>query len=668
MDRIEAKRLLSYTTNQLWDILMGDFILVFDNGEELVTNDRDTLYSSYFWRFHREFPNTPFLPSHHVTHLLNGKVLTSKTHRQLLERIFWSTVHAYGLTKRHQRDPLVKMIYEVVNELYVEFTARTEAYMTSIDIMDFINIVDHPVMQQEFKEIVPTHAAVEKMYAAAMNLMEKSEDMEDNAVARAVRAKMVNANQVLQCVAVRGFTNEVDGYAMPTPVLSNFTLGMTTVYNIIAESRSASKSLYYAESPLQDAEYFARRLQLMTMPVERIHEVDCGSTEYIPWMVKPPVKNGEHVIYPGDLEFIVGKYYLDEESQTLKVIQKSDTHLYGKMIQMRSVLTCHHPDPHGVCEVCFGQMTLNTTEEGNLGHNCAGTMTQQTSQSVLSTKHLIVSAAAVNIMLGDSQRKYFNVGKAGNTYVFKSELKNKFPQLIISKEEAYGLTDIEIVHNIEDIAPARVCAIEYIGVNLTSSKPEPLMPICISQNGVSAVFTLEFMKYIKTHRWETNEDGNFIFDLADWDFDKPIFRIPEMEYSFSEHSHQIADIIESKMKEISDRQNPDSPVLTLTELFELVNSKLNVNIALLEVIIYAAMVKNAAEGDYGLARNSPTRTLGVSKQTLVNRSLSAAYAYEKQTVTLSDPASFFNKNRPDSIFDVFVAPRETVMFYKDKVF
>jgi hypothetical protein len=103
-------------------------------------------------------------------------------------------------------------------------------------------------------------------------------------------------------------------------------------------------------------------------------------------------------------------------------------------------------------------------------------------------------------------------------------------------------------------------------------------------------------------------------------------------------------------------------------LFELVNSKLNVNIALLEVIIYAAMVKNAAEGDYGLARNSPNRTLGVSKQTLVNRSLSAAYAYEKQTMTLSDPASFFNKNRPDSIFDVFVAPRETVMFYKDKVF
>ena len=58
---IHARKLLGFTTSQLWDVLTGEFQLQFDDGEVIQTNDKETLYSSYVWDFHRLYPNTPLL-------------------------------------------------------------------------------------------------------------------------------------------------------------------------------------------------------------------------------------------------------------------------------------------------------------------------------------------------------------------------------------------------------------------------------------------------------------------------------------------------------------------------------------------------------------------------------------------------------------------------------
>ena len=661
--RISARTLLGYNTEDLWETLYQPFILVFDDGQELLTDHKETLLSSYFWNIHRVYPLTPILQRHHVSHVLKGKALTSKTHIELLGIIFQDVVHTYNLPTPASRDHLTRMVYEVTNDIYVNLIKHAEAYVVSIDALDFINIIDNPTVKPILDSLTYDRSSIDHAYTVLLDVLNNASDLTNNALARATRAKMVNANQVLQCVGPRGFLTNVDGMQIPIPVLRSYTTGMKSLYNTMVESQSAAKSLYFSESPLQDAEYFARRLQLLCMSVERLHYTDCGSTEYLLWRVKPPVESNDRVVYPGDLKFMVGKYYYDDQSGKLKTITMADRHLYGTTIKMRSVAYCKHEDHHGVCSVCFGQMADNISPNANLGHVCAATMTQQTSQSVLSTKHLDASSSSEPIALTEVSRRYFTVGRGGSTYLFSKELKDKKISMVVSQAEAFGLTDIMIVPNVEDINPSRISEIDFVGFELQlddSTTEGNVTPVCVSQNGRYAMLTHEFLKYLKLNKWNLDNRGNFVFDLQYWDYTKPVLRLPEMEYSFSLHSHQIAVIIESRMKEISDRMKPDSPASTLVELFDLVNSKLNVNIALLEVILYAIMIRDGENGDFGLARNSTTRSLGVADLTIKNRSLSAAMAYEDQATVLVDPKSFYEMGRPDSLFDCFIAPREVV--------
>lgn len=97
---------------------------------------------------------------------------------------------------------------------------------------------------------------------------------------------------------------------------------------------------------------------------------------------------------------------------------------------------------------------------------------------------------------------------------------------------------------------------------------------------------------------------------------------------------------------------------------DLVNSKLNVNVACLAVIIYASMIADGSNDQYGLARNSPTASLGVADKTIWCRSLSPQLAYKKQHEVVIDPRSFYLLDRPDSVFDAFIDPKSVVERYK----
>lgn len=122
----------------------------------------------------------------------------------------------------------------------------------------------------------------------------------------------------------------------------------------------------------------------------------------------------------------------------------------------------------------------------------------------------------------------------------------------------------------------------------------------------------------------------------------------------------IASIIESRVKELTERDKSSTPSVTLAELFDLVNSKLNVNLAVLEVILYAAMIVSAEKEDYRLPKPWTDKGLGITSLTIPKRSESAAMAYEYHRQVIVSPASFFNDFRESHPMDVFMAPYEVV--------
>jgi hypothetical protein len=179
----------------------------------------------------------------------------------------------YNIILPEDKEPVLALIMEVTTNLYNELSIATQQNITSVDILDFVQVVKHPKIEKLLDEIKPTDVSISKTYSEMRKIL-KDPSFENNSLIKAYRAKLVNESQLFQCVGVRGFVSEVDGAIMSTPVLTNYTRGMRTVHDAIAESRSAAKAYYFSEGPLQRSEYFARRLQLLAMVVEDISYTD----------------------------------------------------------------------------------------------------------------------------------------------------------------------------------------------------------------------------------------------------------------------------------------------------------------------------------------------------------------------------------------------------------
>jgi hypothetical protein len=162
--------------------------------------------------------------------------------------------------------------------------------------------------------------------------------------------------------------------------------------------------LYYYQALLPDlVEYFKINkakssfavssatlgMALGLITLKNLYRGDCGSTHYYKWKVRPGTE-GTSTESPRkpDLDLIQGKFYLDEETNTLKAIKKTDTHLIGKTIKLRSPISgCNHTNHYGICEVCYGQLSDNIPPNTNLGQANGTMVCEKSSQGVMSVKH-----------------------------------------------------------------------------------------------------------------------------------------------------------------------------------------------------------------------------------------------------------------------------------------
>jgi hypothetical protein len=658
MQKINARSLLSKTTTELWEILTGQFILVMDDGE-LLTDHRQTLYSSYAWDFHRKYPLTPLLLRHHVTTLLEGKRMGSDTHLELLGEVMWGVYDAYNALPGQEidRDPLAEMVYRITNVMYNDLSYRCEAYVVSLDMTDFTEAMNHPRVRHANDTAQPNQRSIDETYGEIKDVLTNGIDLPTNRLSLAARSKLGNVNQILQCISVRGYLTDIDSNVFRNPVMRGFAMGLRSLHDSVVESRSASKSLIFSKSPLQQAEYFSRRLQLMSQTVCRLHRVDCGTTEYLHWTMRGPVRKGSQLIHGGDLKQHKGKYYMDDDG-ALKVIRGDDRHLIGRTLKLRSVLHCAHSDAYGLCATCFGELSESVPDDTNIGHMCCTSMTQKSSQNVLSVKHLDGSSVVEGITLGADDRKYLRIGVDENSYLLSETIKGMDVKLVIPESRTANITDIVEAQNIDDLNITRISELEEIGlvVNDGQKEQKPSLYVHIGRRLASMTFPL--LKYIREHGWQVDANGNYVIDMKHWDWNKPILLLPLKHINMSDHSRDIAELLESSVDELQLRDKGISPDAVLVQLYDLVNDKLSVNLAVLEVILYATMIVSAEKMDYGLPKPWTERGLGVMSMTMARRSASAAMAYEGHREYITSPLSYIFPNVPDHPMDGILMPAE----------
>lgn len=659
LPRITARKLLGVSLDNIWDSLFGDFVLIFDDGQELVTNHKETIFSRYAWEFHNRYQGTPLLARHHVSTILEGGRVTMSTHLDLLNNVLWDTVDHitpnYSPTQMsYMRYELGELSYEITNRIYNDLTVRTEEYVGTLNLLDFHSIFRHPELEAAYESRFPDDEWVSDIYATIERIL-RHKSMHDNPLSKVYRSSLVSSRQLLQCLGPRGYVTDIDQVRFAFPVTRGYYQGIRSYYQYSVETSSTARSLYSAKGPLQDTEYFSRKLQLMCMSVENLHYGDCGTTKYMHWHVKGKSESG-----PSDLNVLEGKYYVADDG-TLKAVTLKDRHLEGKTIKLRAVKYCRIPDPVGVCSTCFGMMSEQIPPNSNLGHICCTHIAEKSAQGVLSTKHLDVSARIDAVMVDQMWQRFVRVGTDGNSYLFADNIKMAMKQgrvrLRLNNEGALTLRDIYITDNIGTIPESRFTEFQSIILEVDTEQFE----IPVNHEKRMAYLTWDFLEYIKQLPQPFEEDellGQYIIDLSGWKNTKPFMSLPMKHFSMSDHSKDIAQVLESSVKEVAERDRLIDPSTTLIELAALVNKKIKVNLAPLEITLYGAMIRSASGFDYALPKPHTEAGLGVMKYTILYRSLAAYMAFEHHAVAVYSPESYVLTNRPESLMDAILMTRE----------
>lgn len=662
MKNIQARTLLKYSTEELTDILTGFFSVTFEDDVTIETNYREILYSSYLWDIHRAYPNIPILSTDHVQNATTNGVLTSGTYRKLLNLSYWRVRDTYNLKYEEDVDKLNKLVYDTVGNMYNCLINLVADHVTSIDLVDFMEVQLHPKLWDAMDKVTEQRDTIEHAHKVVIDVVSEETSLVNNALAKAARCGAVNKNQLEQCLGPRGFVTEVDSKILPVPVTRSFTQGMYDIYNLAAESRSAAKALYFSKVPLQDSETFAKQLQLITMVVENLHKgEDCGSKNLFTWSLVKPAKYDDtgRMIRKSDLHHLQGKNYLNTETGELETVTLDMTHLIGTSIQFRTIQFCEHPDKHGVCEVCFGGLSDSIVESANLGNEITKPITTQSTQSVLSVKHLDSSSKTEKVELPSDIAHFFRARNSIELLVGKSFTKTT--KLAISPDYILGINDIKTVNNAAQLVPSRVSLIRDITI-IDSISPS-LPPITINASLDSSkripILTKECLTYMKKYGWEIDSNGAVILSFEHWNRKDPLFLYPEVEYSYGAHSNEISRIINGGEKATS-KTNSD-PSSTLALLHDLINSKLDINIIAIETVVYA-LSSPTEEDNFDLVRHYPIdeRCIKPLLSTLFGRSLSAGMGYQRQAELVQKPVSFIRGMRPDHPHDTFIDPENVI--------
>lgn len=658
---VDAYKVLQLRAEDVYDNLVGEFELKCSDGK-IKTNARHVYISAFTWEIIRRFPKIPLEKKHVLTHYLSlDGVFQANTHMKIVAELVEDFYHYYPNYTHVEKHTLLKTMYQLTNRLYNDMVLKGAKWYGTMDLLDIMEILHDPEIIEIKEKGDYSERGVKDIQLKIINLIKGGERFRKNNISTLLAGGLIKVGQLAQSVGPWGYPQDIDSTVFARPIKRGYAEGIRDFYESLTESRTAAMALHYAETPLKQTEYFSRKTQLVGGQLERVHKGDCGSKDYHYRVIKNE----------DELTNMEGIYYWNEEMKTLDSIDpKKDKHLIGKMIGMRSVWGCYHPDPNGICATCFGKIARNIIDNTNIGMQSSVEMNSPLSQIVLSTKHEVGSGQAEGITLKGSAEIYFRVTENGMGYALKEELKDKVVRIIVPSNGMNNFSDALTTDNVNNLVTDRVTEFKEITVVSYNpkTKTETSEKVQLEYQGRKASMTRHMLMYMRDQsHWFWNSRQNYEIDLSEWDFNRTLFTIPPKQFSTVAYAKTIANLLESRVNESKKRGNETEAGEYFEELLETVFIKMKFHFSVLQVVAYTSMITNLEKGDGALPKPWSDSGIGVLKQTMQSRSLSAALAFQNHDEFLTKPQSFLNTNRPDHLFDWFILPQEVKKYRKVEI-
>lgn len=679
--RYSARDLAIMPKDDLWNLPDDEEMEVeFDEGKVMVADMRATVFSTYMWPLYEEYPKTPLTQRHH----LGTARINPMTHLVLMNRVLWDGYDAYKGDV--DMEDITRRLYEAFNAYYNDYSTRIEQEVISFSVDDFLEILEEPRIAAAVESITGTPASIEHAYRVADEVIKlDSNALGSNPIAQAVRSELVKMSQVKQTLIARGRVTDIDSHFFPEAIPSSFFSGMNSMLESMMESRSSTKAMAYKEKPIQDSEYFNRKLQLMAASVMEIDYVcqrmgeeaaselspgDCGSHLYIRWVVKPK-----------DIEALAGKYYVSDEDlnagkRILRTVRQEDRKaLDGKVIHFRSPLLCNHPGgSQSVCSTCYGDMALSIPRHTNIGHVAAVEYGERVTQNMLGIKHVDFATGLAKIKLGSYEEYYLEPSSDGHGICLVTRLKPYKLWISLAPTDVNQLTEIHHVNDVTMLPVGRVSEVSELLLTCEDAAGEQeTIPLNVEVGGKKSHLSHAVLAHIQKNGYTLSDTGRYVIDLEGFDRENTFLEVPNRDENILDYLGSIIQFISSPddnkdkatVRRAEGRQDGrkkmlrrcKSPEEALMTFHELTSAKMLVNMVHLEILVFSTMARSIQDRDYRRPYIGNKLQFGQLSRVIANGSMSEVMAFEKHSSNMNDPATYVLHDRPHHPLDDLLVPR-----------
>lgn len=633
------------------------FVLIFDDGDTMVTNTFRTEVSRKLWMAHEHYPDLNIYKRHHIGNgpLSNDRLqdVTSAINKDLHDLYEGDTTY-----DREKTWYLLQCTFQrVYNECIVEYSQ----YIRGSTSFDFLDLYNYPPIKEIREGLEPNSLSIERGNHKVTKIIMDDPLLTRNPIVSNIRARTVKMEQLLQIILVRGYNTDIDSHIYNKPIMGNYFSGIRRVDEALMESTLAAKSIIFTGQPLEQTEYANRKMQFPSHQVDLLVMNDCGSKKYgVIEITKDRIKDME------------GLNFIHPETGKMRSLQLSDLKEFeGMSLKFRLPFYCAYRHQNCICKVCYGDLAYSIPYGTNIGHT-ASTMTQsEVSQRVLKVKHSEPSTVSDPININPEERPYILPGMKSNEICLNPRLAEKGIKLLLRSTSSQNLINASKLPILKalDLAQggsaARHTQFKDVTFETPSDSKIPLRHhVSVSRGARLSYLTNDFLRFFLKQGFKIQDDGYYHIDLTEWDFNNPAFELPNRHMNMKDFAAEVEVFIrstrESSLRHLGglrQLKQYDDPVEALLDLWELISSKVPVAMNHVAVVMTSMMVRKFGKtGDMRIPPLDEPFRFAKYDEIMQGRSLGALFAYQGGKAALEDIDQYLNTERDPHLMDLFVMP------------
>lgn len=493
------------------------------------------------------------------------------------------------------------------------------------------------------------------------NYLREAESLNTNTMALLARTGGVSINQAFQTTIIRGSVFDLNNTIFPNSVNVPYAHGITNLADSLGERNSSGKSLINNGKGLKDAEWFHRKIHLLSAPLHSIlHMNDCGTTVGVPMKIL----NMEMALS------LMGKYMILADGSSVLIDQRNiNTIKTGDVITFRSMAFCKSHDPGQPCGRCYGKMkstipfNVMMMKDANVGMYSGTTLCNPMGQKMLSTKHYIRNATSRKFVphMRDKDIIYSN----GDEIFLKAEICVPGSELILKSSIVKDLSDLKSLDVLDDVGLDKLpyfsdvtfrYQVEDIMMGGKTTQQHSAITSVSSRN---ARFSLDFLRFVLDKGWNTVDKRFISIDLSDWNTLAPMFALPYTREDLDMHRARVENFMTFNKRNTAWRNQVVTPKIfgeVLSEFWTLINQEIKgINAVHVEALLYCCLARDPNNLSFAMANGSGDKYFSSFINCITSRGGGGLLIFEKQQNVLNDPRTFMTTDRQGSVLESFWA-------------